>query len=61
MRNALPGIDPKTGIVPGSHNPHMGPAIRFEPGAPTLDPGHVLPNMAAPSRRGIWFPIGFEG
>lgn len=24
-----------------------------------LDPGHVLPNMAPPDRRGIWFPAGF--
>ena len=22
----------------------------------TLDPGHVIPNMAAPSNRGVWFP-----
>jgi hypothetical protein len=25
----------------------------------TLDPGHVLPNMAPPDSRGIWFPMGF--
>jgi hypothetical protein len=28
----LPSIDPKDGIIPGTHNPHQGPAIRFEPG-----------------------------
>ena len=27
----LPGIDPIHGIIPGVHNPHIGPAIRFEP------------------------------
>jgi hypothetical protein len=26
----------------------------------TLDPGHVLPNMAPPDRRGIWFPLGYD-
>lgn len=26
----------------------------------TLDPGHVLPNMGNPARRGIWFPLGYE-
>lgn len=25
----------------------------------TLDPGHVRPNMGAPTWRGIWFPLGF--
>lgn len=25
----------------------------------TLDPGHVLPNMASPNYRGIWFPLGY--
>lgn len=25
----------------------------------TLDPGHVLPNMAPPGLRGIWFPLGY--
>lgn len=30
----LPEIDPKTGIIPGVHNPHMGPAVRFEPYTP---------------------------
>jgi hypothetical protein len=23
----------------------------------TLDPGHVLPNMQNPLRRGVWFPM----
>jgi hypothetical protein len=27
----LPLIDRGTGIIPGVHNPHIGPAIRFEP------------------------------
>ncbi len=26
----------------------------------TLDPGHVLLNMAPPNLRGIWFPIGYQ-
>lgn len=26
----------------------------------TLDPGHVIPNMAPPNRRGIWFPLGYD-
>ena len=30
----LPGIDPKTGGIPGTHNPFMGPAVRFEPNTP---------------------------
>lgn len=25
----------------------------------TLDKNHVLPNMAAPTRRGVWFPMGY--
>jgi RHS repeat-associated protein len=29
----LPEIDPGTGIVPGAHNPFLGPGIRFEPGS----------------------------
>ena len=24
-----------------------------------LDQGHVIPNMAPPNYRGIWFPLGF--
>ena len=30
--NKLPEIDPNTGIIPGVHNPKLGPGIRFEPG-----------------------------
>jgi hypothetical protein len=26
----------------------------------SLDPGHVLPNMGDPSRRGVWFPLGYD-
>jgi hypothetical protein len=26
----------------------------------TLDLGHVLPNMYAPTQRGIWFPMGYD-
>lgn len=26
----------------------------------TLDAGHVLPNMAPPSLRGVWFPLGYD-
>lgn len=28
----LPSIDPTHGIIPGVHNPHQGPSVRFEPG-----------------------------
>lgn len=28
----LPSLDPRSGVIPGIHNPHIGPAIRFEPG-----------------------------
>ena len=28
----LPTVGPE-GLIPGLHNPHMGPAIRFEPGS----------------------------
>jgi RHS repeat-associated protein len=30
----LPGIDPKSGLIPGYGNTYMGPFIRFEPNAP---------------------------
>ncbi len=40
LDNQLPSIDPKSGIITGTHNPHIGPAIRFEPGAaPRSVPG----------------------
>jgi hypothetical protein len=26
----------------------------------TLDPGHVLPNYGVPSKRGIWYPPGYD-
>ena len=26
----------------------------------TLDQGHVIPNMAPPNRRGVWFPRGYD-
>ncbi len=26
----------------------------------TLDSGHVLPNMASPHERGVWFPQGYD-
>ena len=26
----------------------------------TLDPNHVLPNMGMVTKRGIWFPLGYE-
>jgi hypothetical protein len=25
-----------------------------------LDQGHVRPNMGDPSRRGVWFPLGYS-
>jgi hypothetical protein len=40
LEGGLPSIDPKTGLIPGVHNPFMGPAIRFEPGvSPFYVPG----------------------
>jgi len=29
----LPDVDPGHGPVPGTHNPYIGPAVRFEPGS----------------------------
>jgi hypothetical protein len=26
----------------------------------TLDANHVLPNMAVPVERGVWFPLGYN-
>ena len=26
----------------------------------TLDGGQILPNMASPHRRGIWYPLGYQ-
>lgn len=26
----------------------------------SLDQGHVVPNMGSLTRRGVWFPLGFE-
>ena len=26
----------------------------------TLDADHVLPNLGAPARRGVWYPVGYE-
>ena len=34
LESQLPGIDATHGIVPGVHNSHIGPAIRFEPNTP---------------------------
>jgi hypothetical protein len=31
LEGDLPALDPAHGIVPGTHNPFIGPAIRFEP------------------------------
>jgi RHS repeat-associated protein len=33
LQNGLPAIDPNSGLLFGVHNPFIGPAIRFEPGA----------------------------
>ncbi len=33
LEGQLPGMDP-FGPIPGTHNPFIGPGIRFEPGAP---------------------------
>ena len=32
LEQRLPSIDPKSGIIVGTHNPFIGPGIRFEPG-----------------------------
>ena len=38
-QSQLPGLDPKTGIIPGTGNSNIGPYIRFEPNAePTVVP-----------------------
>ena len=34
LQRLLPSIEPGAGLIPGTHNPFMGPAIRFEPGSP---------------------------
>jgi hypothetical protein len=40
LEGKLPSIDPGTGIIPGVHNPWIGPAIRFEPwSSPYFVPG----------------------
>lgn len=40
LERKLPSIDPHDGIIPGVHNPHQGPSIRFEPGTrPKYIPG----------------------
>jgi hypothetical protein len=40
LEGGLPSLDPGTGLIPGVHNPHIGPAIRFEPGtSPYFVPG----------------------
>ncbi len=40
LEERLPLLDPEHGIVPGIHNPFMGPAVRFEPfSGPVFVPG----------------------
>jgi len=40
LDSQIPSLDPKSGIITGTHNPHIGPAVRFEPGAaPKFVPG----------------------
>ena len=40
LTEGLPALDPGSGVIPGTHNPHIGPAIRFEPDAdPYFVPG----------------------
>ena len=40
LENRLPSLDPKSGVITGTQNPHIGPAVRFEPGArPRFVPG----------------------
>lgn len=41
FEHELPGLDPLSGLINGTHNPFTGPGVRFEPGAaPRYTPGH---------------------
>jgi hypothetical protein len=35
-------------------------AIREDVDVSALDDGHIRPNMGDPSRRGVWFPLGYD-
>jgi hypothetical protein len=45
-------------VVKGSELPSIAALIE-DVDVSTLDAGHVLPNMAPPVSRGIWFPHGY--
>ena len=34
--------------------------VRTDVDVRDLDQGHVLPNMAPPNLRGIWYPMGYD-
>jgi hypothetical protein len=34
--------------------------VREDVDVSTLDQAHVIPNMAPPNSRGIWFPLGYR-
>jgi hypothetical protein len=40
----LPGLDPNSGIIPGTGNPYIGPYIRFEPNAKPVTIPYIKPN-----------------
>jgi hypothetical protein len=46
-------------VFPAGDVPHVR-EIREGVDVSMLDPGHVLPNMGPPNRRGIWFPLGYD-
>jgi len=46
-------------VFPGSAMPDVG-EIRADVDVRDLDQGHVIPNMAPPNWRGIWYPKGFD-
>jgi hypothetical protein len=46
-------------VFPDGEVPQVS-EIREDVDVSTLDPGHVIPNIAPPNRRGIWFPLGYD-
>lgn len=43
LETKLPGMDPDHGMLIGVQNPHIGPGIQFEPGAPPRRVDRVAP------------------
>ena len=46
-------------ILRGAEIPHIDRIIE-DVDVSTLDAGHVIPNMAPPLARGIWFPLTYS-